>query len=122
MMNKLTHWRAVMMTTSLLSAACAAMASEHPAYKDGWRHARVVALVDAPTPVHHAYKDCRPSGTAHAPGQHYAVASYAFGGSPTLRHTIVVPLPEGLSASVGQLIHINVEHCAPALPAETADH
>lgn len=122
MMSKLTRWRATLMCATLLCAGCGAMAAEHPAYKDGWRHARVEALVASPTPVHHAYKDCRPSQNEHTPGQHYAVASYAFGGSPTLRHTMVVPLSANLSTAVGQLIHINIEHCAQALPADPAEH
>ncbi|TAK94609.1 MAG: hypothetical protein EPO09_09345 [Aquabacterium sp.] len=110
------------MSASLLSAGCGATTAEHPAYKDGWRHARVEALVASPTPVHHVYKDCRSSQNEHTLAQHYVVASYAFGGSPTLRHTMVVPLSAGMSTAVGQLIHINIEHCAQALPADPTDH
>lgn len=121
-MSDVMNWRLALLATSLLASGCTAMTETSTGFADGWRRARVVGTVDASTPVSAAYKDCRVPGHAPQEGARYVLASYAFGGSPTLRHNMVVPLPLGLQVSVGQTIRINVERCEPARGTEAQVH
>lgn len=117
-MNEVMIWRLAILAASLLTSGCAAMNETNTGFADGWRQARVVSPVDSSTPVSPVYKDCRPPGDRARASTHYVLASYAFGGSPTLRHNMVVPLPSGLKVAVGQAIRINIERCEAAQSTE----
>lgn len=121
-MSNVMTWRLAILAASLLGSGCAAMNETSMGFSDGWRRARVVRAVDATTPVSTVYKDCRAPGGNKRDNTHYVLASYAFGGSPTLRHNMVVALPPGLDIATGQTIRINIERCETAQGAEAQVH
>lgn len=88
------------------------------AFADGWRQARVEALLQGHATVGgHIHKDCRTGGghgEASANASH-VLASYSFGGNPNLRRHIVVPLADGSGLQAGDVIRVNVRSCLPAV-------
>ncbi len=102
-------------------SACAAVTPELDGYADGWRRARVEAVLAAaaaPDPVTSVHKarlhlDCRANSTASGVGVRYARVSYAYGGNPQLRRHVVAPIPEGMVLQPGQALAVQVRHCAP---------
>lgn len=121
-MSDLARWGLALLASPLISGCCTAMADQTEGYAQGWRRARVEAIVDAQAPVRSAYRDCRPSGRTDTTSGPYVLASYAFGGNPNLRHTMVVPAPLDMHVAVGKRIRINITHCETALPAEPTAH
>lgn len=121
-MSDLARWGLALLASPLISGCCTAMADQTEGYAQGWRRARVEAIVDAQAPVRSAYRDCRPAGRTDTTSGPYVLASYAFGGNPNLRHTMVVPAAPDTRLMVGQRIRINITHCETALPAEPAAH
>jgi hypothetical protein len=112
-------------------SACAAVTPEFEGYADGWRRARLEAVLDAPkgaaTPAsalpHQAlvHMDCRLAPGAQVPQERHALVSYAYGANPKLRRYVVAPLPvlgEGVQLQPGQAFAVQVRHCVPlkALP------
>lgn len=121
-MSDLVRWGLALLASPLMSGCCTAMTDQTDGYAQGWRRARVEAIVDAQAPVRSAYRDCRPSGHTAATSGPYVLASYAFGGNPNLRHTMVVPTTPDMHVAVGQRIRINIRHCEAALPAAPTAH
>ncbi|MBI2734585.1 MAG: hypothetical protein HYX44_15160 [Aquabacterium sp.] len=117
-MNDVTRWVLAMIASPLLAACSTARPDQTDDYAQGWRRARVEAIVAAQAPVRSAYRDCRPAtGSVDTAGGPYVLASYSFGGSPNLRHTMVVRLPPDQQPVPGQPILINIERCKSTLPA-----
>lgn len=126
-MSDLARWGLALLATPLFAGCCTTMADQTEGYAQGWRRARVEALVAAQAPVRSAYLDCRPTArpTDHpidTAGGPYVLASYSFGGNPNLRHTMVVPIPADMRVALGQPIRINITHCETALPAGPATY
>lgn len=114
-MNDVTRWILALMASPILAGCSTARTDQPDDYAQGWRRARVEAIVDASTPVRSAYRDCRQGGEAGA--NPYVLASYAFGGNPNLRHTMAVRMASGQQPALGQAIRVNIERCETALPA-----
>lgn len=103
--------------TCLVASACgSAMATPADAYAQGWRRARVKAIVMAQAPVRGVYRDCRTTILGPAGQTTYVLASYAFGGNPNLRHSMVVAVPADHAFAVGDDIRINITRCETAMP------
>lgn len=117
-MSDLARWGLAVLAAPLFSGCCTAMTDQTEGYAQGWRRARVEAIVDAQATVRSAYRDCRPPGRTDTTSGPYVLASYAFGGNPNLRHTMIVPAAPDMRPEVGQRIRINITHCEAALPAE----
>lgn len=120
-MSKLLRQGLTVLATLLLTGCGTALAEHSEAYAQGWRRARVEAVVDAQAAAPRStYRDCRQADHAHATGGIFVLASYAFGGSPNLRHTMIVRMPTDRHPTPGQFIRINVARCEPAAPATPA--
>lgn len=125
-MNDLSRWILALISTPVLAGCCTAMTDQSEGYAQGWRRARIDAVVDAQAPVRFAYRDCRQADSARAgdaataANGPYVLASYSFGGNPNLRHTMVVRMPTGQQPEPGQLIRINIVRCETARPATPA--
>jgi len=117
-MSDLPRWGLALLASPLISGCCTLMTDQTEGYAQGWRRARVEAIVDAQATVRSTYRDCRPSGRTDTTSGPYVLASYAFGGNPNLRHTMIVPAAPGMHPEVGQHIRINITHCDTALPPE----
>lgn len=121
MMSELARWGLALLATPLFAGCCTAMTDQTEGYAQGWRRARVEAIVDAQAPVRSASRDCRPAvAPIDAAGGAYVLASYSFGGNPNLRHTMVVRMPPDQQPKPGQHIRINIVRCETALPAAPA--
>lgn len=121
-MSDLARWGLALLATPLFAGCCTAMTDQTEGYAQGWRRARVEAIVDAQAPVRSAYRDCRPTDAARAGAGPYVLASYSFGGNPNLRHTMVVRMPPDQPPTPGQSIRINIVRCETAQPATLATY
>ncbi len=121
-MSDLSRWVLALISTPLLAGCCTAMTDQTDGYAQGWRRARIEAIVDGQAPVRSAYRDCRQADPANTAAGPYVLASYSFGGNPNLRHAMVVPAPADMRLIVGQPVRINITHCESALPATQPAH
>ncbi|KGM41372.1 hypothetical protein JY96_18410 [Aquabacterium sp. NJ1] len=121
-MSDLSRWILALISTPVLAGCCTAMTDQSEGYAQGWRPARVEAVVDAQATVRFAYRDCRQADPASDASGPYVLASYSFGGNPNLRHTMVVRMPAGQAPEPGQHIQINIVRCEMARPAAPATY
>ncbi len=122
----------LMMGAAFGLSACAPMAPGLDGHADGWRRARVEAVLDAApsAPVTdqdgralkaRLQRDCRTSFPVQSAGMRWAWVSYAYGGNPQLRHHVVAPIPEGMTPQPGQQLAVQVRRCAPLRALPTGD-
>jgi hypothetical protein len=85
-------------------------------FNEGWRHAKVVSLIDSTEldASTHIHRDCRKQASAAAStpeGVRHVLASYSFGGNPNLRRQIVVPVSAAHPLKVGDAVHAHISDC-----------
>lgn len=103
---------------ALLPAWPHAQAGTRPdAWRDGWRSAKVLALLEPAQAAPHAFKDCRVLDDPTQPRLPYVLVSYAWGHHPGLRHQMVATWSGSRAVRVGDAVRVNIRDCSqPARP------
>ncbi|MBI5926462.1 MAG: hypothetical protein HY836_12805 [Aquabacterium sp.] len=98
-----------------LATACAIKQDPTDTYAQGWRRAQILEVGKDQLVVHSDKQDCRKALTANAGYTKFAVATYSYGGNPSLKDKRIVAVPNEVEVGVGEWVFVNVSDCKLAL-------
>jgi hypothetical protein len=100
---------------AVMATACSTVDLPNSAYRDGWRRAEVMQLVSKDQVLKHADEDCRSEASNRQANSGFALVSYSYGGSPTMRKHRVARMPDGSTLQKGGMVYVNTVDCTASL-------
>lgn len=98
---------------SLLPTWATAKTNMRPdTWREGWRTAKVLALLEPHQPAPNVFKDCRVLDDPTQPRLPYVLVSYAWGHHPGLRHQMVATWSGPRTVRAGDAVRVNIRDCS----------
>lgn len=108
-------YQSVALTIFFALTACGTLDSPMDAYQSGWRHAEVVQLVASDEVLKHVDEDCRSAtGIGHRFNR-FALGSYHYGGSVTMKKHRVSGVLDSKVPAVTDQVLVQTLDCGSAL-------